>query len=122
MTSLVDHDVTNDAGKNAVDAVRLGDDLDVDEATTQRSTVRGYPGALDVHRRPIQGTVDARYRAAEPARRRHGVLGARQTTADVDVDPINLVPLAREQYRVFAYSEHPRHRNNSYRWQSLRYS
>lgn len=109
--SLVDHDVTDDTRKNAVDAVWLGDDFDVDEATTQRSTVRGYSGALDVHRRPIEGAVDARHRATEPARRRHRVLGARQTTAHVDVDPINLVPLAGEKYGVLAFSKHPRRCN-----------
>ena len=108
---MVDHDVTDDTGKNAVDAVWLGNDFDVDEATTQRSTVRGYSGALDVHRRPIEGAVDARHRATEPARRRHRVLGARQTTSHVDIDPINLVPLAGEQYRVLTCREHSRRRN-----------
>ena len=61
MTSLVDHDVTDDAGKNPVDAVALGDDLDVDETTSQRTTVGRYPGTLDVQRGAVQRAVDARH-------------------------------------------------------------
>ena len=61
MTSLVDHDVTDDAGKNPVDAVALGDDLDVDETTSQRTTVGRCPGTLDVQRGAVQRAVDARH-------------------------------------------------------------
>jgi len=92
MTSLVDHDVTDDAGKDAVDAVRLSDDFDVDEATTQRTTVGVCPCTLDVYRRPVEGAVDARHGAAEPTCLRHGISRARQSTAHVDVDTINFVP------------------------------
>jgi len=109
MTSLVDHDVTDDAGKNAVDAVGLGDDLDVDETTSEWATVRLCPTALDVHRRPVEGAVDTGYRAAEPTCRRHGVFGARKTTTHVDVETINFVPLVGKRCR-FAYSQQPQSR------------
>jgi len=92
VTSLVDHDVTDDAGKDAVDAVRLSDYFDVDEATTQRVTVGVCPVTLDMYRRPVEGAVDTRHRAAEPTRLRHGISGARQSTTHVDVDTINVVP------------------------------
>ena len=50
MTSLVDHDVTDDAGEDAVYAVALGDDFDVDEPTTERATVGRCRRALDMDR------------------------------------------------------------------------
>jgi len=105
MTSLVDHDVTDDACENAVDAVWFGDDFDVDEPAAQWSTIGRYPGALDMQRRPVEGAIDARHRATEPTRRRHGVLGAWETTTHEDVDTINFVPLVRDQC-LLTYNEH----------------
>ena len=101
VTSLVDHDVTDDGGEYAFNATVLGDDLDVDVAASQRAAVVSSSGALDEHLGPVEGAVDSTHRPAEAACRRDGVAGARSPSSYVDVDAFDFAPLVRRHRPFF---------------------
>ena len=95
--SLVDADVADGAGEDAVDSAERRHEFDVDVAASQR---RPRCRALHEHLRPVQRAVHAAHRAAEASGGpRRIFVGAWPPTAHVDVDAFHFAPLVHRRHR-----------------------